>query len=67
MQHTLLDEFAAWQPGVQGAKGTGRVGYVESVAGGSFTVSEENLGKRFVISKRTFPVAPFAGRAFIYR
>jgi len=59
--------IAVWQPGVEGAKKTGHVGYVESVAGGSFTVSEENFGKAYVVGKRTLPAAPLAGRLFIYR
>jgi hypothetical protein len=58
--------IAVWQPGVEGALGTGHVGYVESVGKGAFRVSEENFGKPYRMDVRTLSTAPVSGRVFIY-
>jgi hypothetical protein len=58
--------IAVWQPHVQGAKGSGHVGYVDSVGNGTFTVTEENFGKPYKMTSRTLAAAPLAGRVFIY-
>lgn len=58
--------IVVWQPHVQGAQGTGHVGYVSAVGNGTFTVREENLGWVYEMTSRTLPAAPVAGRVFIY-
>jgi surface antigen len=59
--------IVVWQPGVEGAAGeSGHVGYVESVANGRFTTSEENFGAPYQMGSRTLSAAPIRGRLFIY-
>lgn len=51
---------------VSGESWYGHVAYVESVSGGSFTVTEMNYVGPYVVSRRTIPIGAGFIKGFIY-